>query len=249
MKHLVVACAALGVLACVDSGTAPTADLVSAGEKTAVQQALSLSLGYDSLFLVFSEAVLPFIDQATPRANPSGDTTKLAGFQLEVVAGSLTAGISGILAWRGYRPLTRTVDSVFFVIGAGVVLPLTDSLSDLFAVTLLGSGTAWVIAEAPDSSVQTWRARTGALNVSSASYGAGTSADLGGGFTLTRARGTMAGDYHLTAKLVPDSSTTVTTDQDFSAGGIQGLQLRLTGSGPSTPVRRPARAPFPAPTR
>lgn len=231
MKRPVALLTALFLAACSESGTAPTTNLISAAEKSAVQQALAQSFGNDSLYTTLSGFVLPFLDQATPQPNGAGDTTKLTGFQLEVVAGTISAGVSGLLAWRGYRPATGTVDTVFLVVGAGLTTPLSDSLSQSFAVNLLGSGTAWVIAEAPDSSTQTWQARTGAINVSGSSYGSETSADLGGGFSISRARGWISGDTHLTAKLVPDSSTTVATALDFSSQ-IEGVKLTVTGTGP-----------------
>ena len=215
--------------ACTDSGTAPTLNLVSVGEKAAVQQSLTRYFGGDTLFTTLSGFVLPFIDQATPQANAPGDTTKVAAFQLEVIAGALTGGVSGTLAWRGYDATRGTVDSVFLVVGAGLAMPIDDSLSEAFAVNLLGSGSAWIIAQAPDSSIQTWRARTGAIHITSATFGSATSADLGGGFTIARSRGTISGTYHTTAKLVPDSSTTVSAAFDFS-GGVEGVHLRVEGA-------------------
>jgi hypothetical protein len=143
-----VTLASLTSLACsIDSGTAPTNEVVTAAEKAAVQQALALSFGSDTLYTTLSGFVLPFIDQATPFGNAPGDTTKVAAFQLDAVAGSLSAGVFGVLAWRGYRS-ERDGGLVFLVVGAGTDLPLDDSLSETFAVNLLGSGTAWVIAEA-----------------------------------------------------------------------------------------------------
>jgi hypothetical protein len=215
--------------ACSDSGTAPTTNIVSPGEKAAVQQALARSFGSDSLYTTLSGFVLPFIDQATAFPNPSGDSTRVAAFQLEVIAGTLSGGVFGALSWRGYHANTATVDTVVLVVGAGLTTPVNDSLREAFAVNLLGSGTAWIIAQASDSSVQTWRARTGALNVNSATFGSATSADVGGGFTIARSRGTMAGDFHTTAKLVPDSSTTVTTTLGFP-DGVEGVHLRVEGS-------------------
>ena len=223
-----VTLAGLAALTCSDSGTAPTTNVISAGEKAAVQRALDFSFGNDSLYSSLSEFVLPFIDQATPQAHGPGDTTKLAGFQLEVAAAGLTEGIFGILAWRGYHAAAGVVDSVQLLLGAGLTPPVSDSLSADTTLETPGSGTAWVVAQLPDSSVQTWLSRAGALQVASASYGAGVSTVVSGGFTLTRSRGTMAGDYHLTAKLVPDSSTTVTAGQDF-AGGIEAVRLRFVG--------------------
>ncbi len=219
----------LVLAACSESGTAPTLNAISAEEKAAVQQALALSFGSDSLYTTLSGFVLPFLDQATPFANGPGDTTRLAAFQLEAVAGTLTGGVSGTLAWRGYHATSGTVDTVVLVVGAGSELPVDDSLREAFAVNLLGSGSAWIIAQAPDSSVQTWRARTGALHVTGATFGSASTADLGGGFTISRSRGTINGDYHTTAKLVPDSSTTVSAAIDFSAG-VEGVFLRVEGT-------------------
>jgi hypothetical protein len=227
MKRLVVSLAALAALACSDSGTAPTTNVISADEKAAVQQALSLSFGTDSVYASLATFVLPFIDQATPQPNGAGDTTKLAGFQLELDAGTVTAGLSGLLVWRGFHPTTQTVDSVFLVVGGGSTPPVTDSLSAHGPLDTPGFGTAWVIAQATDSSVQTWLVRTGALSVVSASFGSGTTTVLSG-LTWTRSRGTMSGDFHLTAKLVPDSATTVTAAWNF-ASGINAVKLTIAG--------------------
>jgi hypothetical protein len=227
MKRAVTWLAAVGILACsVDSGTAPTTNVISAAEKAAVQQALAVSFGADSLFASLSTFVLPFIDQATPQVNGPGDTTKLAAFQLQLSGATLSAGLSGVLAWRGFRPATQTVDSVFLLIGGGFSPPLDDSLSVDGAIDIGGSGTAWVVAQATDSSVKTWLARTGALRVTSASYGEGSSIVLQG-LTWTRFRGTLAGNAHVTAKLVPDSTTTVSTGWDF-AGGLEAMMLKIT---------------------
>lgn len=227
MKHLAVALAALAAVGCkVDSGSAPTTNLVSAGEKAAVQQALALSFGTDSLFATFSTLVLPFIDQATPQANASGDTTKIAAFQLEVTASGVTAGISGVLAWRGYRPATGTVDSVFLVVGGGSTPPVSDSLYFTNAFDTQGDGTAWLVAQATNSSVQTWRARMGALHVQSATYGKGDSF-VQGGLKWTRSRGMLQGDLHVTGALVLDSSTTTSASLSFSSG-VNGVLLQFT---------------------
>jgi hypothetical protein len=227
MKRAVTSLAAVGILACsVDSGTAPTTNVISTAEKAAVQQALATSFAGDSLFASLSTFVLPFIDQATPQVNGPGDTTKLAAFQLQVSGTILSAGLSGLLVWRGFRPATQTVDSVFLLIGGGFEPPLDDSLSADGAIDIGGSGTAWVVAQAADSSVQTWLARTGALRVTSVSYGEGSSIVLQG-LTWTRFRGTLVGNAHVTAQLVPDSTTTVSAGWDFS-GGLEAMMLKIS---------------------
>jgi hypothetical protein len=236
MKRAVTWLAALATVSCsVDSGTAPTANVIPPAEKAAVQQALASSFRGDSLFASLATFVLPFIDQATPLANGAGDTTKLAAFQLQVSGAIISAGLSGVLAWRGYHSGTETVDTVVLAVGGGFVPPLDDSLSAGGAFDAPGSGTAWVIAEAPDSTVQTWLARTGALSVSSVSYGSSISV-VQQGFTWTRSRGTLVGATHMTAKLIPDSSTTVSAGWTFS-NGLEAVMLKVT------PV--PAAAPAP----
>lgn len=238
MKRAVTWLAALATLSCsVDSGTAPTANVIPTAEKAAVQQALASSFRGDSLFASLATFVLPFIDQATPLANGAGDTTKLAAFQLQVSGATLSAGLSGVLAWRGYHSNSETVDTVVLVVGGGFVPPLDDSLSAGGAFDVPGSGTAWVIAEAPDSTVQTWLARTGAFSVSSVSYGSSISV-VQQGFTWTRFRGTLVGATHMTAKLIPDSSTTVSAGWTFS-NGLEAVMLKVT----------PAPAVAPAPIR
>jgi hypothetical protein len=249
MKRAATALAVFTALACsVDSGTAPTTDVIPADEKAAVQQALASSFGDDTVYAALSGFVLPFVDQATPQPNAAGDTTRVAGFQLEAVAGVISGGVSGVLAWRGYRAASGTVDSIFLVVGAGVDPGLNDSLSDRFAFNLLGSGTAWVIAEAPDSTVQTWLSRTGALTVPTVTFSDPTTVDLGGGLSVTKSRGSMTGNYHLTARLVPDSSTTTATSLDFGAGAAS-VKVQVMGQLPQLTARRRAPEPSPAPNR
>lgn len=230
MKRIAAALEAglcLLAIACApDKGTAPSTDLVSAQEKTAVQRALAIGFNNDSLYLALATYVLPFVEQATPQVHGPGDTTKLTAIQLSVSTGGTTSGLSGTLGWRGYHPETGIVDSVFLVIGTGLTPPITDSLMVLTGFDTPGTGSAWVFAQTSDTSVQVWQSRSGAVNVASASYGAGVSGS--GGFTLTRYRGTLAGDYHVTAKLVPDSSTTVSTDATY-AGGIYAVKVAISG--------------------
>jgi hypothetical protein len=213
-------------LACApDKGTAPSTDLVSASEKIAVQRALAVGFNNDSLYLALATYVLPFIEQATPHVNAPGDTTKLTAVQLSVTTGGTESGLSGTLAWRGYRPETGIVDSVFLVLGVGLTPPITDSLMVLTTFDTPGTGTAWVMAQSSDTAVQVWQSRAGAVHIASSSYGSGTTAS-GSGYTITRYRGTLAGDYHTTAKLVPDSATTVTAAADYS-GGIYSVKVAI----------------------
>jgi hypothetical protein len=231
MKHLAVALVALAAIACSDSGSAPNTDAISVDEKAAVQAVLTKGLAGDTLYPILSALVFPFIEQATPQASAS-DTTKLVGIQLDVNAtqGSVpvTSQLTAVLAWRGFRPATKTVDSVFFVIGTGLTPPVTDSLRQSFSPDSAGAGTGFVFHQGTDSVITTWTARTGALQLASGSYGAG-SPTTAGTLTLTVFRGTIGGQYAVTAKLVPDSSTTVTSAATYSAG-IHAVKLKITGT-------------------
>lgn len=226
MRRIGVGLCLVAIACAPEKGTAPSTDLVSASEKIAVQRALALGFKNDSIYLALATYVLPFIEQATPQVHGPGDTTKLTAVQLSVSAGGVTSGLSGVLAWRGYHPATGIVDSVFLVLGVGLAPPISDSLMVLQTFVTSGTGTAWVVAQTSDTSVQLWQSRTGGFNVASASYGAGTSASSG--YTITRYRGTLTGDYHLMAKLVPDSSTTVTSDATYSSG-IYAVKVAISG--------------------
>src|SRR5260370_15769555 len=111
--------------------------------------------------------------------------------------------------------------------GRGLPPPLSDPLRERFSPDTAGTGSGFVIHQAPDSSVHVWLARTGALHVTGNNYGSGTSTS-GSGLTITTSRGAVSGDYHLMGKLVPDSSPTVSSAAAFS-GGIRGLLIRITG--------------------
>lgn len=231
MKYLAVALVALAAIACSDSGSAPNTDAISVDEKAAVQAVLTKGLAGDTLYPILSALVFPFIEQATPQASAS-DTTKLVGIQLDVNATQdsvhVTSQLTAVLAWRGYRPATKTVDSVFFVIGTGLTPPVTDSLRESFSPDSAGAGAGFVFHQGTDSVITTWTARTGALQLASGSYGGG-SATTAGTLTLTVFRGTIGGQYALTAKLVPDSSTTVTSAEAYTAG-IHAVKLKITGT-------------------
>ena len=95
------------------------------------------------------------------------------------------------------------------------------------------------MAQALDSAVQTWLTRSGAFHVTAVSFGSPQNTALGG-LTLAVSHGTMNGDFHLVAKLEPDSSTTVTGSRSFS-GGIQALKIGITGSLSAPPAPAPTR--------
>jgi hypothetical protein len=220
--------------ACSKDSTTVDLDAIDSRELATVRTSLDSALKNDSNYQTLRVFVFQFIDRATRVANASGDTTRLVGIQLDVnatkAATPVVAQMTAILAWRGYRPATRTVDSVAFLIGAGIAPPLNDSLRTRFSPDTAGTGTGFVIHQAPDSIVTAWLARQGALHVTAASFGNGQS-QSGGGLTLTIYKGTLTGDYHVTAKLVPDSSTTVSTQASFPTA-IRALKMRITGALP-----------------
>lgn len=223
--------------ACSSSSTSVDADAVPGPELAAVRTALGQALASDSFYSELSVFVFPFIDRATKVVEANGDTTRLVGLQLDIAAAKadtpIVAQFSGLLTWRHYRPATLTVDSVTFLLGAGIAPPLADSLATSFSPDSAGSGVGFVLAQGVDSTIQTWLTRTGQFHVTAATYGAPQTSSSGG-LTLSVSHGTMNGDFHLTAKLEPDSATSVSGSGSFS-GGIQSLKIRITGSLPASP--------------
>lgn len=229
--------AALGVAAACssDGASAVPPDAIDAQEKAAVQAALNDALADDTLYPTLAALVFPFIDRASRLAEANGDTTRIVGVQLDIDAtqgGMPTiAKLSAILAWRGYDAGTRTVDTVVFVLGEGLEPPVDDSLRTSFSTDTAGTGTGFVIHQVDDATYRAWLARTGAMHVTGNSYGRGESTSAGD-ITLTLFRGTLLGDYHMTAKLVPDSlPPDVGSAHDF-AGGIQAVRINIRGSLP-----------------
>jgi hypothetical protein len=242
MKKTVWATAALavacGAAACGDAGGVDS-DAINGPEKAAVQAALNSALANDSLYPLLALLVFPYIDRATYLSNLSNDTTRLVGIQLDIDVGvivdsptldtvPLVAQLSGALGWNGYDSVAHTVDSVFFVIGAGLTPPVTDSLRQRFSPDTAGTGTGFVIHQTGASTFAAWLARSGELAITSATYGAERSQPFGT-LALGVSRGTMVGEFDLTAKLVPDSATTVSTVKQFTTG-VRALKMRITGT-------------------
>jgi len=133
--------------------------------------------------------------------------------------------LTGYLAWRGYSPSTRTVDSVTFVIGSGVVPPVSDSLRRSFSPDTAGQGIGFIIHEGTDSTVTAWSARAGVLNATSASYGSGHAV----GSTFTVYHGTMVGDYDISlARGVADTTSLNSAAVSFPTG-VRAVKIRITG--------------------
>lgn len=240
MNKFVATCAALVVAAgCSDAGGVDP-DAINASEKAAVQTALNNALANDSLYPILALLVFPYIDRATYSVDLSNDTTRIVGIQLDIDVGvivdtgavvdtvPLIAQMSAVLGWRGYDTLAHTVDSVFFVIGTGLTPPVSDTLRQRFSPDTAGTGTGFVIHQTGPSAFAAWLARTGHLDVSSATYG-GAHSQVLGTLTLAVSRGTMVGEFHVGAKLVPDSSTSVSTAKLFDTGA-RALKMRITGT-------------------
>lgn len=239
MRRLLLTLTALGaaVAACSDAGSVDP-DAINGQELAAVRRALDSALAGDTLlssdttlYPTLAALVFPYIDRAS-RIAAGGDTTRLVGIEMDIrvpsdTGDSLIADFTMLLGWTGFDTLTRTVDSVFFIVGSGRA-PVNDSLRSHFAIDTAGTGTGLVIHQAADSSIRTWLARAGHLRTTASSYGSGRT--LGGaGLSWTTFRGTLSGEFAITARLVPDSMTTVTSLKDFGSGA-RALKVRIRGS-------------------
>src|SRR5207247_7309814 len=131
------------------------------------------------------------------QCNAPGNSTKLVAVQLDINAMRDTAHVvaqfSGILGWRGYHASTHTVDSVFFILGAGINPPLDDSLRTSFSPDTAGTGTGFVFARTSAGAATGWLARRGAFHAGAASSGHPKILS-NSGLTLKVYRVTMNGD-------------------------------------------------------
>lgn len=239
MRKLILCLTVLGavVTACSDAGGVDP-DAISGPELAAVRRALDSALIDDTilssdptLYPTLAALVFPYIDRAS-RLAAGSDTTRVIGIEMDIrvpsdTGDSLIADFTMLLGWNGFDTLTKTIDSVFFIVGSGRA-PVNDSLRSHFAIDTAGTGTGLVIHQATDSSVTVWLARGGHLMTTASSYGSGRT--LGGaGLTWTTYRGTINGEFGISAKLVPDSSTTVTSLKNFG-NGARALKVRIRGT-------------------
>jgi hypothetical protein len=232
MKKSIILLGALSLaLACSKDSTAVDPDAIDGPELAAVRGTLDSAFTSDTeLYPLLAELVFPYLDRASYLVS-GPDTTRVVGVELDIQAtlqgAPVLANFTGVLAWRGYHAATHTVDSVFFILGAGRA-PIQDSLKATWSPDSAGTGSGYVLHEAADSSVTAWLARAGHLQTTASSYGNGRTQTFGNG-SLTTFRGTLSGNYAITAKLVPDSSTTVSSAKDFG-GGAQALKVQIRGS-------------------
>ena len=239
MRKPLLCLAFAGVLAaCSDAGGVDP-DAIPGPELIAVRMALDSAFLHDTtldaaftgdsgLYALMSVLVFPFMDRAT-RLPAGSDTTRVVGIEFDIDAtqgaSHVTSNLTAILAWKGYHPTTNTMDTVFFLLGSGRA-PVTDSLWSRFTLDTAGTGTGFVIHQATDSTVTKWLSRGGHLHTTSSTYGSkrGTS-------TFNVARGTLNGDLTITARLVPDSTTTVTSALDFGSGA-RAVRVQIRGTLP-----------------
>lgn len=218
--------------ACGDAeGVSP--DAIRSAEKAAVLAALECALSADSIYPSVAQFILPYIDRASHLVSPGGDTTRLVGIQLTIDAVAddtpLELSLIGALAWTGFDSMAHTVDTTVLLLGTGgTAFPINDALAANFVPGTAGRGTGYVIHSQSPETCAVWLARTGTLTATSASFGRGVSQPAGP-LTLTNHRGTITGEYAVTARLVPDSSTTVSSARTYSAG-VQALHMRVTGT-------------------
>jgi len=239
MRKLILTLTAVGavVTACTDAGGVDP-DAISGPELAAVRRTLDSALIGDTLlssdptlYPTLAALVFPYIDRAS-RIAAGNDTTRVVGVEMDIrvpsdTGDSLIADFTMLLGWTGFDAVTRTIDSVYFIVGSGRA-PVNDTLRSHFGIDTAGTGTGLVIHQAADSSITVWRARAGHLVTTASSYGSGRT--LGGaGLSWTTYRGTMNGNFAITAKLVPDSTTTVTALKDFGSGA-RALKVRIRGS-------------------
>jgi hypothetical protein len=228
-------------IGCSDAGGGVTLDpdVIEQAQLDAVRRSLFDALPDDTLFPTLAVLVFPFIDRASHFVGGSSDTTRLVGIELDIdvhdaMGAPLNAQFTVLLGWRGYRPATRTVDSVFFAMGAGRA-PVNDGLGASFSPDIAGSGTALILHQAPDSMVTVWRTGAGELVTTASSY-SGATTQSGGGLTLTVSRGTLSGHLTVTsAAQVPGGATTVATAKDFP-GGTRALKVVIRGTFTPAPI-------------
>jgi hypothetical protein len=228
----------LALAGCSDaSGIDP--DAIPKPEIVAVRMALDSAFRHDTnldpaftgdsgLFALMSVLVFPFLDRAS-RIPQGSDTTRLVGIEFDIDATQggtrVTSNLTAILAWNGYDSTSGTMDTVFFLLGSGRA-PVGDSLWSRFTLDTAGTGTGFVIHQATDSTVAKWLSRGGHLHTTSSQYGSRQ-----GGTTLVVFRGTLSGEFTINAKLVPDSTTTVTSALDFGSGA-RAVKVRIRGNLP-----------------
>ena len=227
--------------ACGDAGGVDP-DAIDSRELAAVRIALDSAFrnnpnldsgftGDSGLYVLMSQLVFLFIDRASFIVS-GPDTTRAVAIEMDIDATQggepLTSNLTVLLAWTGYDTTSRTVDSVYLIMGAGRA-PINDSLWSRFTLDTAGTGTGFVVHQAADSSVTTWLSRGGHLVTTASSYGSARSLGGGGSSSFKLFRGMVNGNVAITAKQVPDSTSTVTALKDFGSG-TRAIKIEIRGS-------------------
>lgn len=239
MKKLLILLVLAGAVgACSDSNNVDP-DGIPEAELIAVRMALdsaflhdidldSAFVGDSGLYALMSALVFPFMDRAS-RIAQGADTTRVVGIEFDIDATQggtqVTSNLTAILAWRGFDSTTTTMDSVFFLLGSGRA-PVNDSLWSRFTLDTAGTGTGFVIHQATDSTVTKWLSRGGHLRTTSSQYGKPQ-----GTTTFSVFRGSLSGEFTISAKSVPDSASTVTSALDFGSGA-RAVKVKIRGNLP-----------------
>lgn len=224
------------IVACSDAGGVDP-DAISEDEIGAVRRALDGAFlddttldaaftGDSGLYALMSALVFPFIDRAS---RIGADSTRLVGIEFDIDATQggtqVTSNLTAVLGWKGFDSTSGTVDTVFFLLGSGRA-PVTDSLWSRFTLDTAGTGTGFVIHQADTTVVTKWLSRAGHLRTTASSYGSQQ-----GTTTFSVSRGTLNGEFAIAAKLVPDSTTTVSSALDFGSGA-RAIKVRIRGTLP-----------------
>jgi len=149
---MLLSLAVAGVIAaCSDAGSVDP-DAIPDAQKRAVWMALDSAFRHDTtldpaftgdsgLYALMSTLVIPFVDRAS-RIAVGGDTTRAVGIEFDIDATQggthVVSNLTAILAWRGYDSTSRTIDTVFFLLGSGRA-PITDSLWSQFTLDQVGT--------------------------------------------------------------------------------------------------------------
>jgi hypothetical protein len=241
MKHVLwplALGAALVAAACSDAGGVDP-DAIPEAQLAAVRLALDSAFLHDTtldpaftgdsgLYALMSDLVFFFVDRAS-RIPQGPDTARAVGIEWDIDATQggtqVVSNFTTVLAWKGFDSTAGVMDSVYFLLGSGRA-PVTDSLWPRFTLDTAGTGTGFVIHQAADRRVTKWLSRGGHLRTTGSSYGGAQ-----GGLGFAVARGTLRGEYAITAAAIPDSATTVTSALDFGSGA-RAIRVTIRGTLP-----------------
>jgi hypothetical protein len=230
---------AVGAAACSDAGGVDP-DAIPEAELAAVRLALDSAFLHDTtldpaftgdsgLYALMSDLVFFFVDRAS-RIPQGADTMRVVGIEWDIDATqggtAVVSNFTTVLAWKGFDATAGVMDSVYFVLGAGRAPIDNDSLWTRFTLDTAGTGTGFVIHQAANLTTTKWLSRSGHLRTTSSTYGAAQ-----GGMGFSVARGTLFGEYSISAKSVPDSSTTVTSNLVFDTGA-RAIRVTIRGTLP-----------------